>query len=75
MKRQRALLVFALGSLRRRLGRQLALGLALGLVVGACASVLWLTDGLRAEWRAAVERPTAPGGQRLVARRPAVHAR
>jgi ABC-type lipoprotein release transport system permease subunit len=70
MKRQRALLVFALGSLRRRLGRQLALGLALGLVVGAYASVLWLTDGLRAEWRAAIEGTPDLVVQRLVAGRP-----
>lgn len=49
MKRQRALLEYALGALARRPGRSVALAVGLALVTGLYASALFLTDSLRAE--------------------------
>lgn len=72
MRRQRALLLFALGSLARRRGRHLALGLGLAVVVGAYASLLWLTGGLRAEWHRSLDATPDLVVQRLQAGRPAL---
>lgn len=54
MKRQLALICFALGSARRRAGRSFALGFALALVTFTFTAVLFLTEALRREFRLAV---------------------
>lgn len=50
MKRQLALIRFALGSARRRAGRGLALAVALALVTFAVSAVLFLAEALRWEF-------------------------
>jgi len=72
MRRQRALLVYALGALVRRRGRNAAIVVGLTLVVGLFASVLFLGDALRAEVEAGTRHVPDLGVQRLVAGRPAL---
>jgi ABC-type lipoprotein release transport system permease subunit len=72
MRRQRALLVYALGALVRRRGRNAAIVVGLTLVVGLFASVLFLGDALRAEVEAGARHVPDLGVQRLVAGRPAL---
>jgi ABC-type lipoprotein release transport system permease subunit len=72
MKTQLALIVFALGSARRRLGRTLSIMAALVLVTFAFSSVLFLTEALRREYRMAAEGLPDLTVQRLVAGRPAL---
>jgi ABC-type lipoprotein release transport system permease subunit len=72
MKRQRALLMYALGALVRRRGRNTAIAVGLTLVVGLFASVLFLGDALRAEVEAGTRHVPDLGVQRLVAGRPAL---
>jgi ABC-type lipoprotein release transport system permease subunit len=70
MKRQLALIRFALGSSRRRWGRTLALGVALALVTFGFASVLFLTEALRREFHLGAAALPDLTVQRLVAGRP-----
>ena len=70
MKRQLALLDFAMGALRRRAGKSIALTLGLAFVVALFGSALLLTDALRREYaRGAVAMPDLTV-QQLVAGRP-----
>ena len=72
MKRQLALIRFALGSAHRRQGRTLSLVVALALVTFGYSSVLFLTEALRREFRmAAIALPDLTV-QLLVAGRPAL---
>ncbi len=71
-KRQAALVRFALGSVRRRAGRTTALGVALGLLTFALASVLFLTEALRREFRLAAAALPDLTVQALAAGRPAL---
>jgi ABC-type lipoprotein release transport system permease subunit len=70
MKRQLALIRFAMGSSRRRLGRTLALGVALALLTFAFSSVLFLTEALRREFHLGAGALPDLTVQRLVAGRP-----
>ncbi|HJK99627.1 MAG TPA: hypothetical protein RMF84_20535, partial [Polyangiaceae bacterium LLY-WYZ-14_1] len=72
MRRQRAILAFALGSLARRGGKNLAVGAGLAFVTTLLASVLLVTGALQAEHAAA--RGSLPDliVQRTVAGRPAL---
>lgn len=72
MKRQLALLRFAVGSARRRAGRTWALGIALALVMFAFAAVLFLTEALRREFHRGAQGLPDLTVQRLVAGRPAL---
>ncbi len=72
MRRQLAILDFAMGSLRRRAGKSLALTLGLAFVVGLFASALLLTDALEREYELAADRMPDLTVQRLVAGRPAL---
>ncbi|MEM6954417.1 MAG: FtsX-like permease family protein [Myxococcota bacterium] len=72
MKRQLALLEFALGSLRRRRGRSVALVAALAAVTGLYASGVFVVDALRAEVASTVEAAPSLTVQRLVAGRPSL---
>jgi ABC-type lipoprotein release transport system permease subunit len=72
VKRQLALLDFAMGSLRRRRGKSLALTLGLAFVVGLFASALLLTDALEREYARDVAAMPDLTVQRLVAGRPAL---
>ncbi|HEY8429687.1 MAG TPA: FtsX-like permease family protein [Sandaracinaceae bacterium] len=72
MKRQLAILDFAVGSLRRRAGKSLALALGLAFVVALFASALLLTDALEREYALGAERMPDLTVQRLVAGRPAL---
>jgi ABC-type lipoprotein release transport system permease subunit len=74
MKRQLALIRFALGSARRRAGRTLALLAALALVTFALSSVLFLTEALRREFRLAATALPDLTVQSLAAGRPALIA-
>lgn len=74
MKRQLALICFALGSARRRAGRSFALGVALALVTFALSAVLFLTEALRREFRLAVATLPDLTVQQLAAGRPALIA-
>jgi ABC-type lipoprotein release transport system permease subunit len=74
MKRQLALIRFALGSARRRAGRTLSLLAALALVTFAYSSVLFLTEALRREFRLAATVLPDLTVQSLVAGRPALIA-
>lgn len=74
MKRQLAILDFALGSLRRRASKSLALCLGLAFVVALFASALFLTDALEREHALAADRMPDLTVQRLVAGRPALIA-
>jgi ABC-type lipoprotein release transport system permease subunit len=55
VKRQLALLDYALGALRRRAGRNASIVVGMALVVGLFASVLFLTDGIRREFALGIE--------------------
>lgn len=72
MRRQLALLDYALGSLRRRAQKSAALVLGLALVVALFSSTILLTDSLRREYELSVERMPALTVQQLVAGRPAL---
>lgn len=72
MRRQLALLDYALGGLRRRRGKSVALASGLALVVALFGSVLLLTDALRREYTLSAERMPDLTVQRLVAGRPAL---
>ncbi|MEM1414169.1 MAG: ABC transporter permease [Myxococcota bacterium] len=72
MRRGLALLVYALGSLRRRARRSVALALGLALATGLYASAVFLADALRAEYRANLDAAPDLTVQRLVAGRPAL---
>lgn len=72
MRRQIALLDFAMGSLRRRRGKSVALVLGLAFVLGLFTSALLLTDALRAEYERYAEAMPDLTVQRLVAGRPAL---
>jgi ABC-type lipoprotein release transport system permease subunit len=74
MKRQLALIRFALGSAHRRAGRTLSLVVALALVTFSYASVLFLTEALRREFRLAAKALPDLTVQSLVAGRPALIA-
>jgi ABC-type lipoprotein release transport system permease subunit len=74
MKRQLALIRFALGSARRRSGRTLSLVAALALITFSYASVLFLTEALRREFRMAALALPDLTVQSLVAGRPALIA-
>ena len=69
-RRQRALLDYALGSLRRRGRRNGAMVVALMVVVGVYASVLFLSESLRHEWEQTLEATPDLVVQRMVAGRP-----
>jgi len=70
VRRHLALLEYALGSLRRRPGRNAAILLGLVLVVAMFSSVLFLTGALVREYEAAVDAMPDLIVQRLVAGRP-----
>lgn len=72
MRRQLALLDFAMGSLRRRGGKSLALVLGLAFVLALFTSALLLTDALRVEYERYAEAMPDLTVQRLVAGRPAL---
>lgn len=72
MKRQLALIDFALGGLRRRLGKSLALTVGLAFVIALFGSALLLTDALRAEYARGTGGMPDLTVQRLVAGRPAL---
>ncbi len=72
MRRQRALLDYALGALRRRAAKHLALGLGLAFVVGLYASALFLAESLREVWRTSLEAAPDLVVQRLEGGRPAL---
>jgi ABC-type lipoprotein release transport system permease subunit len=74
MKRQLALLDYALGALRRRAGRNASIVVGMALVVGLFASVLFLTDGLRREFALGVEGAPDLTVQALAGGRPALVA-
>jgi ABC-type antimicrobial peptide transport system permease subunit len=72
MKRHRALLEHVLGALFRRRGRNAAITLGMAALVGLFSSVLFVSEALRAEYRAlAVTLPDLTV-QQLVAGRPAL---
>lgn len=64
-----ALLAYALGALRRRVGRNVAIGIGLGVVVWAFATVLFVGEGLRAASTRAAESAPVLTVERLVAGR------
>ena len=72
MKRQRALLVYALGAAGRRRGRNVAIIVGLALVVGLFASVTFLTDSLRREFNLSVDGAPDLSVQQMVGGRPAL---
>ena len=72
MKRQLALIDFALGGLRRRLGKSLALTVGLAFVIALFGAALLLTDALRAEYARGTGGMPDLTVQRLVAGRPAL---
>lgn len=72
MRRQLALLDYALGALRRRAGKSVALTLGLAFVVALFGSTLFLTDALEREYALSAERMPDLTVQRLVAGRPAL---
>ncbi|MCZ7682374.1 MAG: ABC transporter permease [Sandaracinaceae bacterium] len=72
MRRQLAILDFAVGSMRRRLAKSLALSLGLAFVVALFASALFLTDALEREYAIGADRMPDLTVQRLVAGRPAL---
>ncbi len=72
MRRQLALMRFALGSARRRAWRSLTLAGALALITVAFSSVLFLTEALRREYRLAAAALPDLTVQQLAAGRPAL---
>ncbi|MBX3269480.1 MAG: FtsX-like permease family protein [Sandaracinaceae bacterium] len=74
MRRQLALLDYAVGALGRRAGKSAALGAGLAFVVALFGAALLLTDAIRAEHERLVEEMPDLTVQRLVAGRPALIA-
>lgn len=74
MKRQLALLDYALGALRRRSRRNLAIMLGLAALVSMWSATVFLAEALRVEYRALVSGLPDLTVQRLVAGRPALIA-
>ncbi|MCB9600136.1 MAG: FtsX-like permease family protein [Sandaracinus sp.] len=72
MKRQRALLEYALGGLRRRAGKHVAMTVGLAFVVGLYASALFLAESLREVWRTSLVATPDLVVQRLEGGRPAL---
>ena len=72
MSRQLALIDFAIGSLRRRLGKSVALVVGLAFVVALFGSALAMTDALHAEHARAASALPDLTIQRLIAGRPAL---
>lgn len=72
MRRQVALLLHALGALRRRAGRGAAVTAGLAFLVAMLSSVLFLTDALRREHAAGSDALPDLTVQRMVAGRPAL---
>ncbi len=72
MRRQLALIDFAIGGLRRRRGKSFALTAGLAFVVALFASTLLLTDAIRREYELLADRMPDLTVQRLVAGRPAL---
>lgn len=72
MKRQLALLDYALGALGRRRMRSISLAVGIAFVLALYASVLFVTDSLRREVRVTRGELPALTVQRLVAGRPAL---
>ncbi|MFK7985656.1 MAG: ABC transporter permease [Sandaracinaceae bacterium] len=70
MRRQLALLDYALGGLRRRRGKSLALTLGLAFVVALFGSMLMLTDALEHEYTRLADRMPDLTVQALIAGRP-----
>jgi len=70
VRRQIALLRFALGSLARRRVRNLAVGFGLTFIAWYLASVFFMVDALRHEYRAGTDQLPDITVQRLVAGRP-----
>ena len=68
---ERALLVFALGSLQRRRGRSISLFVSLAFVSFLIASLLFVSSGLRAEYQDGTAAMPDLTVQRLVGGRPA----
>jgi ABC-type lipoprotein release transport system permease subunit len=72
MKRQRALLEYALGGLRRSAGKHLAMTIGLAFVVGLYASALFLAESLREVWRTSLVEAPDLVVQRMEGGRPAL---
>lgn len=72
MKRQLALLDYALGSLRRRRGKHVTLALGLVFASGLYAAVIFLAGSLDAEWRGTLASTPPLLVQRLEGGRPAL---
>lgn len=72
MRRQLALIDFAMGGLRRRRGKSFALVAGLAFVVALFGSTLLLTDAIRREYELLADRMPDLTVQRLVAGRPAL---
>jgi ABC-type lipoprotein release transport system permease subunit len=72
MRKQLALLDFAMGSLARRRGKSLALVCGLAFVVALFSSALMLTDALRREYELTADQMPDLTVQRLMAGRPAL---
>jgi ABC-type lipoprotein release transport system permease subunit len=72
MRRQRALLEYALGGLRRRAGKHLAMAIGLAFVVGLYASALFLAESLREVWRTSLVEAPDLVVQRMEGGRPAL---
>jgi len=72
MRRQLALLDYAVGALRRRRGKSVALAGGLAFVVGLFSASLLLTDAIRHEYELLADRMPDLTVQRLVAGRPAL---
>jgi len=70
--RQRALLVYALGALRRRGGRNVAIAVGVGFVVMLFGSVMLMTSSLRREYELTIEATPDLTVQRMVGGRPAL---
>jgi hypothetical protein len=74
MRRQFALLDYALGAMRRRAGRNAAIVAGLGALVALFSSTTFLAEALRAEGRRLVSAMPDLTVQRLIAGRPALVA-
>nr|MCU0677569.1 hypothetical protein [Myxococcota bacterium] len=72
MRRQRALLEYALGGLRRRAGKHVAMTIGLAFVVGLYASALFLAESLREVWRTSLVEAPDLVVQRMEGGRPAL---
>lgn len=75
MKRQLALLDYALGAIRRRGVRAITMVLGIAFVVGLYGSVMLLSEALRQEWRATLDATPNLVVQRMHGGRPGlIHA-